>query len=58
MNKTSHFQVRQNQRGISQQMVDVVMAFGESSGDKVILNKRLAIQLKREVSFIIRQRKI
>lgn len=58
MKKTLHFQARQNQRGISQLMVDVVMAFGESSGDKLILNKKLAIQLKREVSFIIKQRKI
>lgn len=36
-----YFNQRQSQRGISKEMVEIVMAFGEIKGDKLFLNKKL-----------------
>lgn len=51
---TYHFESRQSQRGISKDMVDVVLAFGESYGDKVMLSQKQAIQLSREIKFLLK----
>ena len=39
MCKTSHIQKRMSQRGIRQKIIDMVISFGETKGDKRILNK-------------------
>ena len=41
MHATRHFSQRQSQRGISKEVVEIVMAFGEIKGDKLFLNKKL-----------------
>lgn len=41
MYATRHFNQCQSQRGISKEMVEIVMAFGEIKGDKLFLNKKL-----------------
>ena len=45
MQKTKHIQQRMSQRGISQDMVDLVMSYGESQGDKVILSRKASTRL-------------
>lgn len=42
MAKTRHFQKRMNQRGINQEVVDIVKKFGfyTAEGDKCVLNKK------------------
>jgi len=40
MAKTRHIQQRMSHRGIKQAMVDLVLNFGKSKGDKVILNRK------------------
>lgn len=45
MHKTKHFQQRMGQRGISQDMVDLVLSYGETKGDKVILNRKASARL-------------
>lgn len=47
MHKTKHIQQRMSQRGISQEMVDLVLNYGESEGDKVILNSKASARLMR-----------
>jgi hypothetical protein len=47
MYKTEHFQQRMNQRGIDQAMVDLVLGYGEATGDKVILNRRNAARFAK-----------
>ena len=39
MCKTRHIQQRMSQRGIQQAMVDLVLNFGKTQGNKVILNR-------------------
>lgn len=45
MRKTRHFQQRMTQRGISQDMVDLVLSYGETDGDKVILSRKASARL-------------
>lgn len=40
MAKTRHIHQRMNQRGIKQQMLEIVKMFGIDDGDKTILNKK------------------
>ena len=40
MSNTRHIQQRMSQRGIKQSMVDMVLNFGITKGDKVILNRK------------------
>lgn len=54
LRQTAHFESRQAQRGITHKMVDIVMAFGESThGDKIMLTQKQAIQLSKEIDFIL-----
>lgn len=45
MHKTKHFQQRMTQRGISQAMVDLVLSYGESDGDRVVLSRKATARL-------------
>jgi len=45
MRKTRHFQQRMTQRGINQDMVDLVLSYGETDGDKVILSRKASARL-------------
>ncbi|MEO9944938.1 hypothetical protein [Paraglaciecola sp.] len=40
MAKTRHIHQRMNQRGIKQQMLEIVKMFGVDDGDKTILNEK------------------
>lgn len=40
MQKTAHSGVRMNQRGITGDMIDLVMNYGEPDGDKTVLTTR------------------
>ena len=40
MQKTAHSDARMNQRGITGDLIELVMSFGEPDGDKTILNAR------------------
>lgn len=44
MNYSQHCVTRMNQRGITQAMAELVYAYGEVKGDKVILNKKMATE--------------
>ena len=45
MHKTRHFQQSMSQRGINQDMVDLVLSYGETDGDKVILSRKASARL-------------
>jgi len=45
MHKTKHIQQRMSQRGISQEMVSLVLSYGESEGDKIILDRKASARL-------------
>ncbi|ODT96595.1 MAG: hypothetical protein ABS82_03915 [Rhodanobacter sp. SCN 67-45] len=45
MNKTAHFQQRMGQRGISRDMVDLVMGYGKAEGDRIVLSRKDSAQL-------------
>lgn len=45
MYKTKHFQQRMSQRGISQDMVDLVLEYGEAEGDRVVLSRKASARL-------------
>lgn len=45
MHRTRHFQQRMSQRGISREMVDLVLGYGEAEGDKVILSRKASARL-------------
>lgn len=40
MAKTRHIHQRMNQRGVTQQMLEIVKQFGVDNGDKIILNRK------------------
>jgi len=40
MKRTRHFKQRMSQRGVSKDMVDLALSFGEIRGDKYVLNRR------------------
>ncbi|MCZ8318877.1 MAG: DUF4258 domain-containing protein [Silanimonas sp.] len=47
MYKTKHAKQRMSQRGISQDMVDLVLGYGVADGDKVILDRKASARLMR-----------
>lgn len=49
MHRTRHFQQRM-QRGISQEMVDLVLSYGEAGGDKVVLSRKASARLMEAAS--------
>lgn len=48
MTKTKHIEKRMGQRGISGDMLDLVLNYGEETGDKVVLSRRGAAKLLRD----------
>ncbi len=55
MRKTHHFEVRKNNRGIADYMVDLVFEFGDTRGDRVILGKKKVERLSVEITCLQRQ---
>ena len=53
MKASTHLVSRMSQRAIGKAELDIVMAFGEVEGDKVIVNKRLAEELIVEFKFLL-----
>lgn len=53
MKKTYHLDCRMNQRGISNAMLDLLLAYGDFEGDKIYLNKKQALQVRREIDFLL-----
>ena len=53
MKATTHLESRMNQRAIRKAELDIVMAFGEVDGDKVIVNKQRAKELLMEFEFLL-----
>lgn len=45
---TSHIAKRMSQRGISRDMVDLVLSYGVDAGDKIVLGRREATELLEE----------
>lgn len=45
MHRTKHIQQRMSQRGISRDMVDLVLNYGQHEGDKVILSRKASARL-------------
>ena len=54
MHKTKHIQQRMSQRGISQEMVELVLNYGVSEGDKVILNRKASARLMEAARTLIK----
>lgn len=49
MRTTNHNLVRMSQRGITRKMMDTVVEWGYSRGDKIIINEKLAQKLLNEI---------
>lgn len=49
---TKHFRERMSQRGVTKRMVDLVLEYGRSQGDKIILNKKAAQSVLDEIDRI------
>lgn len=52
MQKTAHSDVRMNQRGITRDMIELVLEFGELEGDKTVLTEkacRLSIETLKKL---------
>ena len=47
MHKTKHFQQRMSQRGINQEMVDLVLNHGDTDGDKIVLTRKATARLMK-----------
>ena len=45
MNKTAHIRQRMGQRGISSDMVDLVMGYGKTEGDRIVLSRKHSARL-------------
>jgi len=45
MKRTGHFSKRMAQRGVSQDMVELVVQYGEMEGDKIILSRKASARL-------------
>lgn len=56
MRMTKHIQTRMNQRGITREMIELVLAYGQDQHGKVSLNRkntqRLLAQKQREIQVI------
>lgn len=53
MKKTKHMDVRMNQRGITKELINLALEYGEPEGDKTILGRKqchqLMLNLQREM---------
>ena len=52
MQRTAHIDTRMNQRGITNDMIDLVMTFGEPDGEKTVLTEkacRLTIDMLKKL---------
>ncbi|MGQ9842570.1 MAG: hypothetical protein ACUVRK_03305 [Spirochaetota bacterium] len=49
MNNTYHFVKRMQLRGITKDVIDLVLAYGKNYNDKVVLNKKNARQLVNNI---------
>lgn len=54
MHKTGHIQKRMSQRGITQDMVALVMAHGDLEGDKVVLGRKQSKRLLRAYQTLVK----
>ncbi|MBQ0772864.1 DUF4258 domain-containing protein [Sulfitobacter sp. M22] len=56
MKKTKHMDARMNQRGITQELVDLALEYGEPVGDKTILGRKqcheILTNLQREMKVL------
>lgn len=50
---SQHLLARMSQRSIRKTELDTVMAFGEVTGDKVVLNKQTAKKRLEELKFLL-----
>lgn len=57
MNKTKHLGKRMSQRGIKQEMLNLVYEYGRISGDKMILNRKEAQKALHMLDSLIRTAK-
>ena len=53
MNKSTHFRQRMSQRGITQDMVDMVMGYGELEGDRVVLTRKASARLAKAARTLV-----
>ena len=53
MKASTHLVSRMGQRAIGKAELDIVMAFGEVDGDKIIVSKRRAKELLVELEFLL-----
>lgn len=51
---TKHIEKRMAQRGISKAMIELVLNYGEESGDKVVLGRRSAQRLLEDFRTLIK----
>jgi hypothetical protein len=54
MSQSSHFKRRMSQRGITQDMVDMVMGYGELDGDRVVLSRKASARLAKAARTLVR----
>ncbi|HEY2470151.1 MAG TPA: DUF4258 domain-containing protein [Terracidiphilus sp.] len=52
MKRTRHFRERMSQRGVSKDMVDLALSFGDIRGDKYVLNRNGALSLLDKVRYM------
>ena len=55
MAKTRHINQRMNQRGINEQMLEIVKMFGVDNGDKIFLNRKGINAVEKELKSILKQ---
>ncbi len=49
MKTTKHSLARMSQRGLTKQLIELVVEFGKDKGDKVILNKKMTQKVISEI---------
>ncbi len=49
MRETHHFEVRKNNRGISDYLIELVLEYGDTIGDRVVLGKKKTEMLVAEI---------
>ena len=55
MSKTRHIAQRMSQRGISENILELVAAFGMEHGDKIILNKKGCDKVVAQLQEMVRR---
>jgi fructose-1-phosphate kinase PfkB-like protein len=55
MAKTRHINQRMNQRGINEQMLEIVKMFGVDKGDKTYLNRKGIEAVEKELKNLLKQ---